>query len=316
MKYECNMIRDLLPLYEDGACSEESSKAVEEHLSECPDCKDLLSKLKDTSIDELIVREKDEVIDSQSKFFKRKSAVAGSIIAGIFALPIIICLFVDLVNGNGLSWFFIVLAAMLIPTALFVVPLMAPENRMLFTMCSFTLSVILLLAVCCVYTGGTWFFVAASAVLFGLTVCFSPFIACRRPVNRYLKDFKGVAVMTADTVTLFLMLLFIGLHIRRPGYFATAFGISVPLVALAWMIFLIIRYLPANGLTKAGCCIALVSAGSTIANLITTFVVERGADPASVTISSEPSISYTVIGIVIGAIFIAIGLLTKKKEAA
>ena len=39
MKYPCAMIQDLLPLYLDGVCSEESKKAVEQHLSECPDCK-------------------------------------------------------------------------------------------------------------------------------------------------------------------------------------------------------------------------------------------------------------------------------------
>ena len=33
------MIRDLLPLYQDGVCSEESRAAVEEHLRECPSCR-------------------------------------------------------------------------------------------------------------------------------------------------------------------------------------------------------------------------------------------------------------------------------------
>ncbi|MCR5501781.1 MAG: zf-HC2 domain-containing protein [Lachnospiraceae bacterium] len=317
MKYECNMIRDLLPLYKDGACSPESTKAVEEHLSECPSCKELLTELKDTSLDEMIVREKEEVIDSQSRFFKRKTALAGSIIAGILALPILICFIVDLANGKGLSWFFIVLAAMLIPTSLFVVPLMAPENRMFYTMCSFTVTVILLLAVCCIYSGGKWFFVAASAVLFGLTVCFSPFIACRRPVNKYLKDHKGLAVMAADTVTFFLMMLCIGLHVATPGYFKTAFGISTPLVAMAWIMFLIIRYLPVHGLAKAGICVVVLNVAAWIANSITAFIMTRDIGDSEVVISTTPSIGYTVIGIVIGAILTVIGfMIGKKKEAA
>ena len=33
MKYSCNMIQDLIPLYIDGVCSEESKEAVEQHLS-------------------------------------------------------------------------------------------------------------------------------------------------------------------------------------------------------------------------------------------------------------------------------------------
>ena len=39
MKYPCDLIRDLLPLYQDGVCSEESRAAVEEHLRECPSCR-------------------------------------------------------------------------------------------------------------------------------------------------------------------------------------------------------------------------------------------------------------------------------------
>lgn len=39
MKYLCEVIRDLLPLYKDQVCSEESKKIVEEHLRECETCK-------------------------------------------------------------------------------------------------------------------------------------------------------------------------------------------------------------------------------------------------------------------------------------
>lgn len=39
MKYPCDLIRDLLPLYQDGVCNEESRAAVEEHLRECPSCR-------------------------------------------------------------------------------------------------------------------------------------------------------------------------------------------------------------------------------------------------------------------------------------
>ena len=38
----CEIVRDLLPLYEDGLCSEESRRAVEEHLATCEACRKLL----------------------------------------------------------------------------------------------------------------------------------------------------------------------------------------------------------------------------------------------------------------------------------
>lgn len=35
MKYPCSIIQDLLPLYVDEICSEESKNIVEDHLSQC-----------------------------------------------------------------------------------------------------------------------------------------------------------------------------------------------------------------------------------------------------------------------------------------
>lgn len=42
MKISCDMIQDLLPLYHDGVCSEESKKIIEEHLQICERCKEEL----------------------------------------------------------------------------------------------------------------------------------------------------------------------------------------------------------------------------------------------------------------------------------
>ena len=37
---ECNVVKDLIPLYIDDCCSEESAKLVKEHLESCPGCKE------------------------------------------------------------------------------------------------------------------------------------------------------------------------------------------------------------------------------------------------------------------------------------
>ena len=80
MKYDCDMICDLLPLYIDSACSKASSDAVEQHLAECESCtslyKDMISS--EEEIDNEIIKERDQVISSQAKYFKRRSAVAGN----------------------------------------------------------------------------------------------------------------------------------------------------------------------------------------------------------------------------------------------
>ena len=316
MQYECEMIADLLPLYIDGVCSPASKRAVEEHLAGCPDCRDILEKLKDVSIDSEIVKTRDEVIETQSKFFKRKSALAGAIIAAIFAIPILVCLIVNIAHGDGLGWFFIVLTAMLIPASLIVVPLMAPENRMVLTMGSFTASLILLLAATCIYSGGNWFFIAASSVLFGLTVCFAPFIVSRKPVREYVEGKKGLTVMAAYTLTYIMMILCIGFSNHVPGFFRMAFGISGPIIAMAWILFLIIRYLPANGLVKAGTSVALLSLFAYFATDIIFLLI--GGDALLSGTYQYVDLSWPALaaGLAIGAVLAAAGFITGRKGGA
>lgn len=45
MKLSCKVIEDMLPIYYDGVCSDESTTLVEEHLKECPQCSRVLADL-------------------------------------------------------------------------------------------------------------------------------------------------------------------------------------------------------------------------------------------------------------------------------
>ena len=49
MKINCNVIRDLLPLYADQICSNESKELVDEHLAQCRDCSALLQQIQNTT---------------------------------------------------------------------------------------------------------------------------------------------------------------------------------------------------------------------------------------------------------------------------
>lgn len=43
---KCDLIRDLLPLYVDGAASKESARAVEEHVATCYECRRALQDMR------------------------------------------------------------------------------------------------------------------------------------------------------------------------------------------------------------------------------------------------------------------------------
>ena len=252
MNKNCALVRDLMPLYLDGVCSDESGRVVEDHLKECSDCRDLYGRMQSYELETVVHNEKEEVLRRQEGFFKRRSAVVGTVIAGIFMIPILICLIVNLATGHGLSWFFIVFFALLLAASLTVVPLIVPENKGLWTLGTFTVSLLLLLGVCALYTHKHFFFTAAAGILFGLALVFLPFVIRTKPVKALNIPCKGLLVMAVDTF-LFVVLLFAAcLQAKAPGAFGRALAVALPFWGVAWILFLILYIAKCGRLIKAG----------------------------------------------------------------
>lgn len=73
MKLSCEVIRDLLPLYHDGVCSNESKIIVEEHLAGCEGCKAELEAMNHALPDmhkELNLKEAEAVIKLSKRWKK------------------------------------------------------------------------------------------------------------------------------------------------------------------------------------------------------------------------------------------------------
>lgn len=68
MRLSCNVIKDLLILYEDDACSEDGVQLIEEHLSNCPECRSYLENLRRT--EEIISEEIKEKLLPEDKIIK------------------------------------------------------------------------------------------------------------------------------------------------------------------------------------------------------------------------------------------------------
>ncbi len=83
MKYECNLIKDLLPLYHDEACGRESKEAVEGHLAECEACRKYYNLMNSSDIVEDITydAEREKKKNSSIKKMRRSMIAVGVIIA-------------------------------------------------------------------------------------------------------------------------------------------------------------------------------------------------------------------------------------------
>ena len=203
----CEVIRDLLPLYQDGACSEESRGLVEAHLKECEECRRIAEELKQSEIERSLRSERESVLAYGTRAFRRRSAAVGSAVSGAFTLPVLICLVAVLVRGPELSWVSLVMASLCVLASVTVVPIMVPEDKLFWTFCAFCASVVLLLGVACLYTHGDWFRIASGGVLFGMSVVFLPFVIRARPVQRLLGESNRLLVVLGVDFALFFNLL-------------------------------------------------------------------------------------------------------------
>ena len=53
---KCDIIRDLLPLYCDGLCSEASRQEIEAHVAQCEECRACLVEMKEEETRKLRIR--------------------------------------------------------------------------------------------------------------------------------------------------------------------------------------------------------------------------------------------------------------------
>lgn len=89
MNISCEIIKDLLPLYHDKVCSEESKVIIEEHLKNCGDCKNYLN-----DIDKEVLhysnkpeeeRTKINILKAvRKKFFKKKTIIILISVISVF----------------------------------------------------------------------------------------------------------------------------------------------------------------------------------------------------------------------------------------
>ena len=212
MNKECEVIRDLLPLYVDEVCSGTSRELIEEHLQDCPECSAILEKIRKNEIENNLREEKDQVIEYQAKRFKRRSTTVGSVVSGLFMVPILICLIVNLSVGSSLDWFYMVLGG---------------------------LSILFTLAVCCFYTHGNWFFLAASAVLFGFALIGLPFAVRAEPVRAFIGNYnRWILIGAVDLILFANMMNMITLYTK--SFISTVF-MALLCAAGAWLLFSTIK---------------------------------------------------------------------------
>lgn len=112
MKLACEIVKDLLLLYEDDLCSRESCTAIENHLEECTECRNLVEgakKLSGLTVPEPVEKEVSEGGEMSGAAARQAAVIAGSLrkikrrwlqslISAIIVLPFCILLGIMISN--------------------------------------------------------------------------------------------------------------------------------------------------------------------------------------------------------------------------
>ena len=169
-----------------------------------------------------------------------------------YGVALVTCFICNLAVSHTLSWFFVVLAALIcaytfVPT---VTCFFESKKLLAFTVSTY-LSICLLLFTCAVYTNGfSWFLTACIGILMGYVLLFVPILLSKTNYSRY-KFIISVAVTLVLTV-----LMMIHIRIRQPFILGNAILMAVygfaPVIACA-----VICAFPFNAFLKTGICTAI-----------------------------------------------------------
>jgi predicted anti-sigma-YlaC factor YlaD len=116
MKTNCKVIEDLLPLYIDEVCSDESKRLVEEHLKECDECSAKLNAQEaEITVGKEEIEQNLKAKDPFKKIRRKQSytkagawlgaliGLVSSLVFGVFGQPLLGNIGADIGAGSGLG---------------------------------------------------------------------------------------------------------------------------------------------------------------------------------------------------------------------
>ncbi|MCM1149864.1 MAG: helix-turn-helix domain-containing protein [Butyricicoccus sp.] len=115
-----------------------------------------------------------------------------------------------------------------------------------------TALLLVLLMVCCLHSGGSWFISAAVGVLFGLGFAIVPVLLRQLPLPEPFCRHKLLLYFAVQSVMLLLVLV-----VSAPGAFlCESLPTALLCLSLPWGVMAAARYLPLNGCFRAAVCLA------------------------------------------------------------
>ena len=181
-----------------------------------------------------------------------------------YALALVPCFVCDLAINKGLTWFWIVLSALLLAFTFTNLPKLIKKHKLILIPLSMYLSLCLLLGICCIYTGGNWFLIPVLSVLLGMIIIFTPIYISKLKVFSKIKKYNDFISVAIDFVMLNILLIVVDLYsvsnnyTNNHWYLKIALPISL-IIYLVLNILMSVRFLKLNKLLKTSIMLFLIN---------------------------------------------------------
>lgn len=179
---------------------------------------------------------------------------------GVALVPCFIC---NLAIEKTLSWFWIVLSALILAFTFTNLPKLITKFKLILIPLSQYLALVLLLGVCCIYSKGTWFLIPTLSVLLGLIIVFTPIYISKYSAFRNLKRYADFVCVGVDFIMLNILLVVINAFAIVNNYTNQwwYFKIALPIVCGVYLflnLLLCVRFLKTNKFIKTSIILFLI----------------------------------------------------------
>lgn len=174
-----------------------------------------------------------------------------------YAIALIPCFICNLAIDKTLSWFFIVLSALILSFTFTNLPKLIKKHKLILLPLSMYLAFCLLIGVCCIYTNGNWFFVVVTSVLLALTMIFLPIYLNKYSIFSKARKFSDFITVAVSFVLLNVLLLIVENYCNSRWFIQIALPITAS-VFVVLNILLCVRFLKTNKLLKTGLLLFLI----------------------------------------------------------
>lgn len=179
-----------------------------------------------------------------------------------YGITILTCFICNLAITGTLTWFWIVISALLLSFTFTNLPKLIKKHKLLFLPLAMFSALCILLAVCCIYTNGNWFWIASFSILLGLIIIFSPIYISKYNIFIKIRKYNDFTSIGIDFIILNILLVIIDNYCISINSASNHwyFNLGLPIVSIAYIIlniFLCVRFLKVNKFIKTSIILCL-----------------------------------------------------------